>query len=66
MNTETASKPPQPSLSGSIWKNLTKGESINHLGVYIILVVGAITMIAPFAFLISSPLVNEASLYLFS
>jgi multiple sugar transport system permease protein len=63
MNTETTSKPIRPSLLGAIWKNLTKSESVNRLGIYLILLVGAITMIAPFAFLISSSLKTETQVF---
>jgi multiple sugar transport system permease protein len=63
MNTETTSKPTPPSLPGSFRKNPANGESVNHLVIYIILLVGAITMIAPFAFLISSSLKTETQVF---
>jgi len=63
MNTETTSKPTPPSLPGSFRKNPANGESVNRLVIYIILFIGAITMIAPFVFLISSSLKTETQVF---
>lgn len=64
MNTENNTpKPTQQSLSGSFMKYLARGESISRPFIYITLIVGAVVMIAPFAFLISSSLKNELQVF---
>lgn len=53
----------QKSTAGLSWRNLFRGETIARLLVFIILFVGSVIMIAPFAFLISSSLKTETQVF---
>ncbi len=63
MNTDITQKTIQKSTPGFFWKNLSSGESIFRLLIFTVLFVGAIMMIAPFAFLISSSLKTETQVF---
>lgn len=63
MTTEDTPISIQRPLSGSLTKSLSRGESITRLIIYITLLVGAVIMIAPFAFLISSSLKIETQVF---
>jgi multiple sugar transport system permease protein len=65
MNTETSPISTQRSMPGSFRKNLSRGESIARLIVFAILLIGAIIMIAPLAFMISSSLKVETQVFQF-
>ena len=63
MSTEITPMSTQPSLHGSFRKSFANGEAIARFVVLVILIVGAIIMIAPFAFLISSSLKVETQVF---
>ena len=63
MIAENNQKPANPSTSGSFLNSFSNQESIFRLVIYIVLIIGAIIMIAPFAFLISSSLKVETQVF---
>jgi multiple sugar transport system permease protein len=65
MTTETAPNTTQRPLLRISRKTLFNGESINRLIIFIVLLIGAIIMITPFAFLISSSLKTETQVFQF-
>lgn len=65
MNTEIATNATQKSMPGLFRKSFSSGESISRILIFTVLFVGAIIMIAPFAFLISSSLKTETQVFQF-
>jgi multiple sugar transport system permease protein len=65
MNTEISPISTRRSLPGSFRRNLSRGESIARLIVFTILLIGAIIMLAPLAFMISSSLKAETQVFQF-
>jgi ABC-type glycerol-3-phosphate transport system permease component len=65
MTTETFPEATLASTRGNSKKNLSGGQQIGRLIVFTILIVGAIIMIAPFAFLVSSSLKVETQVFQF-
>jgi len=65
MSTETMPNSMQRSLLGSLTKSLSSSEFIGRLIVLALLFIGAIIMIAPFAFLVSSSLKVETQVFQF-
>lgn len=65
MTKETTPNTTQQPLLRSVRKNLSSGESMSRLIIFIILFIGAIIMISPFAFLISSSLKTETQVFQF-
>jgi multiple sugar transport system permease protein len=63
MSTEITPMSTQPSLLGSFRKSFANGEAIIRFIVLMMLIIGAIIMIAPFAFLISSSLKVETQVF---
>jgi ABC-type glycerol-3-phosphate transport system permease component len=63
MSTETTPISTRRSLYGSFRKNLANTNYIIRLIIFLILLIGAIIMIAPFAFLISSSLKIETQVF---
>lgn len=65
MSTETMPNSIQRSLLGSLTKSFSSSEFIGRLIVLALLFIGAIIMIAPFAFLVSSSLKVETQVFQF-
>jgi multiple sugar transport system permease protein len=63
MNTKIAPKTNQNSMPGYFWKSLSNGEAVARLLIFAILFIGAVIMIMPFAFLISSSLKTETQVF---
>lgn len=63
MSTETMSNSTRRSLHKSLSKSLSRSDSIGRLIVLVILCIGAVIMIAPFAFLLSSSLKVETQVF---
>jgi multiple sugar transport system permease protein len=54
-----------PTSSGSVWGSFSNQQAIFRLIIYAVLIIGAIIMIAPFTFLISSSLKVETQVFEF-
>ena len=65
MIAENNQTPVSTSTSGSIWSSFSNRESVFRLLIYVVLIIGAIIMIAPFAFMISSSLKTETQVFQF-
>ena len=65
MIAENNQTPVSTSTSGSIWSSFSNREALFRLVIYIILIIGAIIMIAPFVFMISSSLKVETQVFQF-
>jgi multiple sugar transport system permease protein len=65
MIAENKQTPANPPTSGSIWSSFSNRETVFRLLIYIVLIIGAIIMIAPFAFLVSSSLKTETQVFQF-
>src|SRR5512135_3350730 len=63
MNTEMTPTTTQKSMPGLFWKSLSSGESFIRLLNFTVLLIGAVIMITPFAFLISSSLKTETQVF---
>jgi multiple sugar transport system permease protein len=63
MNAEYNQTPANPSTSGSFLSSFSNREALYRLFIYAALIIGAIIMIAPFVFLISSSLKVETQVF---
>jgi len=60
---DTFSSQPQPSVLDRLKKNLTNGEYLWRIFIYIVMIIGAIIMFLPFLWLISSSLKDELHVF---
>ena len=65
MIAENNQTPANPATSGSFLNSFSNREGMFHLFIYLTLIIGAIIMIAPFVFLVSSSLKLETQVFEF-
>ena len=62
---EKSQSPTNPASSGSFWYKFSTQEALFRIFMYFLLIIGAIIMIAPFVFLVSSSLKLETQVFEF-